>query len=368
VARGVGERGTMAGTESRGLGGRILETTLARHLLAAVIAAVALLLITVQASPYIDYNLAGIAIFTVAAAGLNLLTGVNGQLSLGHGALMAIGAYTTSLLLRHSPSLAAPAVVLAAIAASTVAGGVVGVAAARLHGPYLAGATLALAVALPQVAIRYSSIFGGDQGITVTAPAPPEWLGGDVPEERWIAWMALAAALLALILLANLLRSPIGRALKAVRDDEVAAQLAGIDVARTRILAFLVSAACAGLAGSLFAFWVGLTAPAGFSLSLSLQLLSAIVIGGLGSLAGAVWGSVVLVLLPVLAANLGAGLTSDVRNNLPLAVYGVVLVVAMLVFPRGVQGGLRDLWGRLRAASRARHRDASEETERFKEV
>jgi branched-chain amino acid transport system permease protein len=269
---------------------------------------------------------------------------VNGQLSLGHGALMAIGAYSTSLLLRvHDLPLIL--VVLASIASASLIGAVFGVAAARLRGPYLAGATLALAVGLPQIATRYSQIFGGEEGLTVPTPSAPAWLGEDFPPERWMAWIAIIAAIVTMLLLANLLQSSVGRRLKAVRDHEAAAALAGIDVQRTQILAFVLSSACAGLAGSLLAYWSGLTAPAGFSVALSLQLLSAIVIGGLGSLRGAVWGSIVLVLLPSLTGGLASGLSlpSSVANNLPLAIYGAVLILAMLLVPSGIDGGMRHL-------------------------
>jgi branched-chain amino acid transport system permease protein len=155
-----------------------------------------------------------------------------------------------------------------------------------------------------------------------------------------------------MVLLANLLRNAPGRAFKAVRDNEAAAALAGIDVARTQVLAFVISAGCAGLAGALFAYWSGITSPAGFSLSLSLQLITAIVIGGLGSLAGAVWGSVVLVYVPLLTSGMASTLKlpSSVADNLPLAIYGGILVIAMLVAPHGIQGAL----GRILAIGRAR--------------
>ena len=164
-----------------------------------------------------------------------------------------------------------------------------------------------------------------------------------------MAWLALAAALVTLTLLANLVRSSVGRSFKAVRDNEAAASLAGIDVARTRVVAFVVSAACAGLAGSLFAFWVGLTAPAGFGLSLSLQLLSAVVIGGLGSLAGAVWGALAVVFLPQYTSGLTEALhlPGAVKDNMHLALYGAAFMVSMLAFPNGIQGGLRLLRRRL---------------------
>src|SRR5205807_3972257 len=290
-------------------------------------------------------TIAGIAVYTIAAAGLTVLTGTNGQLSLGHGALMMIGAYTTSVLLKWQPGLPMILTLLGAVVSTGLAGSIIGVAGARLRGPYLAGATLALAVALPQIPLHFAGVFGGNQGLNVASPTAPAALGADFPNERWLAWLCLAAALVTLFLLANLLSSSVGRRLRTVRDNEVAARLAGVDVARTQVLAFVISAACAGLAGSLFAYWVSITSPTGFTLALSLQLLTAIVIGGLGSLTGAVWGSIILVYLPVLTGNLASSLnlSSDVANNVPLAIYGVVLVVAILAFPRGIQGGMMSL-------------------------
>ena len=331
---------------------RLLGPTLRRHLLLALGAAVALLLLSTQIGAYDDYNLTAVAIFAVAVAGLNLLTGLNGQLSLGHGALMAIGAYTAALLLKEFHQLPVVVVLLLAVLSTGLIGIVFGYAAARLRGPYLAGATLTLAIALPQVAIRYKSIFGGESGLTVPPSAPPAWLGDAFPPERWLAWIALAAAVMTMLLLANLLRSSTGRSFRAVRDNEAAAALAGIDVARTQVLAFVISAACAGLAGALLAYWTGVTAPAGFTLALSLQLITAIVIGGLGSLAGAVWGSLVLVFVPLFTSGMASRLNvpSSIADNLPLAIYGGILVIAMLVAPHGIQGALR----RILAIGRAR--------------
>src|ERR1700738_4756818 len=174
--------------------GRLVSPTLGRHLLLALGAAVALLLLSTQIGAYDDYNLTAVAIFAVAAAGLTLLTGLNGQLSLGHGALMAIGAYTASLLLKDHRHFPVVVVLLIAVLSTGVIGIVFGYAAARLRGPYLAGAPLTLAVALPQVATRYKSIFGGESGLIVPPTAPPEWLGADFPAARWLAWTAGAAA------------------------------------------------------------------------------------------------------------------------------------------------------------------------------
>ena len=157
-----------------------------------------------------------------------------------------------------------------------------------------------------------------------------------------MAWITLAAAVITFFVLANLVRGATGRRFRMVRDDEVAARLSGVDVARTQVLAYVVSAACAGLAGSLFAYWVTVTSPSGFTLNLSLALLTAIVIGGLGSLSGAVLGSIILVYLPVWTGDLASSLSlsSNVANNVPLAIYGIVLIVAILAFPRGVAGGV----------------------------
>jgi branched-chain amino acid transport system permease protein len=321
------------------------RSTLVRHgLLFLGLAIVLLLLTSFVFDPYTNYNVTEVAIFAISAAGLTVLTGINGQVSLGHGALMMIGAYTTSVLLTWHPDLPLVVMLVASTAATGIAGAIVGMAGARLRGPYLAGATLALAVALPQVPSHFAGVFGGNQGLTVPAPVPPAFLGSVAPEQ-WLAWIALAAGVLTFFVLANLVRSATGRRFRMVRDNEVAAQLSGIDVARTQVLAFVVSAACAGLAGSLFAYWVSGTSPGGFTLNLSLSLLTAIVIGGLGSLTGAVLGSFILVYLPVWTGGLASSLnlSSNVANNVPLAIYGIVLIVAILVFPRGIAGGVTSI-------------------------
>lgn len=318
---------------------------LARHGIPALIVAAAVLIFSYEVGSYTDYELAGVAIIAIAAAGLTVLTGVNGQISLGHGALMAVGAYTTALLLEWQPNLALILVLAVSVVVTALTGVFFGLAAARLRGPYLAGVTLALALALPQLALHFSSVFAGEQGIAINPPAAPSWLGVNFSLEQWLAWVAVAAALVTLVLLANLLRSGVGRSLRAVRDDEVAAMLAGIHVGHARVTAFVISAACAGLAGSLFADWLGLAAPGGFGVTLSLQLLIAIVIGGLGSLVGAVWGALFLILLPDLTSGLSTAfnLPSAISNNLPQAIFGAVLVLVVLAFPQGIQGGLSRL-------------------------
>ena len=181
------------------------------------------------------------------------------------------------------------------------------------------------------------------------------------PLTRWQAWVCSAVALVTLVLLANLSRSRVGRNWRAVRDDEVAAALAGVNVARARVLAFVVSATCAGLAGALLAIVTELVAPGAFTITLSIALLTAAVIGGLGTLPGAVWGSLVIVLVPTYATDVATshGLSTSVASNIPVAAYGVVLILVMLVFPQGIQGGVRWLLGLVGISAARTRREAS---------
>ncbi|RSM51290.1 branched-chain amino acid ABC transporter permease [Actinoplanes sp. ATCC 53533] len=316
-----------------------------RYLLWTVAAAVLIVALTYLLPPFRNYQLATVGAYLCVTAGLTVLTGLNGQLSLGHGALMATGAYTVALV---SESLAGRGqwtlliAVLAGIAAATVAGGIVGLAAARLRGPYLAGLTLAVAVLVPAIASTFEGTFNSDQGLSVYVDPPPLALGATFPYERWQAWLAWAGALLTMFLLATLTRGRFGRSMRAVRDDEAAARIAGVNVARTQVLAFVVSAACAGLGGALFAVLAQSVSPGAFPLSLSLFLLMAIVIGGLGSLAGAVWGAVLLVALPALthsatdSIDVSPAVAQRLEGNLPLALFGITLIVVMLAAPGGI--------------------------------
>ena len=214
---------------------RLPAQPLARHLILALCGAAVLYLITSSLSPYNDFEVGEIALYVIALAGLSLLTGVNGQFSLGHGAFMAVGAYTTALLMTHT-HLNFVVELLAAVGGAAVLGLLIGIPATRLKGPYLAGMTLLLALALPPIADKWSTTFGGDQGLSTTVPTAP----GTLNPEEWLAWIQIAGALIVLVLLANLLRSRYGRNFRAVRDDEIAASLAGIHVARTKVMAFVV--------------------------------------------------------------------------------------------------------------------------------
>ncbi len=331
--------------------GLLARSILARSLAWVVLAAVVLIVISDFISAYNDLQLATGLYYFAALAGLTVLAGQSGQISLGHGALMAVGAYTVALLMGNEGWALVPAIA-AAVVVSVRVGVPVGAAASRLRGPYLAGATLAFAVGLPALADKFSGLFGGENGLTINPPVPPSWLGADFPLERWEAWIAGIGALVVLFVLHNVIEGGLGRSLRAVRDDEIAASLCGLSVARTQTTAFILSAGCAGLSGALLAVVLQLAQPEAFPLQLSLSLLTGVVLGGLGSLVGAVWGAALLTLLPNWTNDLAHSfsLSTKVSANLPLAVYGVVLIAAMLIWPSGIQGGVRAAFGRLRAA------------------
>jgi len=335
----------------------VRTSTLLRSLALVVLVAVVLLLVTEQVSSYHDLQIAYGAYYFAVLAGLTVLAGLSGQISLGHGALMAVGAYAVALLVanEHWPILSA---LVVAVLVTAVVGIPVGAAASRLRGPYLAGATLAFAVGLPALADKFPGTFGGENGLTINPPTPPSFLGADFPLERWEAWIACIGALVVLFVLYNLTHSGVGRTLRAVRDDEIAASLCGLNVGRAQTLAFIVSSACAGLGGGLLTVVLQLAQPGAFPLQLSLSLLTGVVLGGLGSLVGAVWGAALLVLLPNWTNDLAHSFSfsTKVSANLPLAIYGVVLIAAMLVWPSGIQGALRAAASRLRTA---RRRDAA---------
>ena len=322
-----------------------------RHLFVALVAAAVLYVVTGRLSSYNDYEVGEIACYVVALLGLSLLTGVNGQISLGNGAFMAVGAYTMGLLMNHTATNFVLELVAAA-ALAAAAGVVIGLPATRLKGPYLAGMTLLFALAVPSIADKWPATFGGDQGLTTTVPTAPGSLGA----EEWLAWIQIGAALIVMVLVANLLTSRYGRGFRAVRDDEIAASLAGIHVARTKVMAFAVSAACAGLGGALLSLSTGVVNTGEFPLTLSIQLLAAMVIGGTGTLIGMVWGGILLVYMPQWSTSLSSdfNLGNGVSAYLATIIFGAVLIVAMIAAPNGIQGGLRWAWGQVRHRGRWR--------------
>lgn len=342
----------------------VWASTLGRHVLVALAALVVVVLTLESVSDYRNTQLAAMAYLGIAAGGLTLLTGINGQLSLGHGALMAIGAYTSALLLpERDSSMPLTLVIIAAVLVTLVVGAAVGFAAARLHGPYLAGATLALAVAVPGIALYFKETLGGEQGLRVVMPDIPAWVldlayfvtGQDLSRSRFTAYVAWLTLIVVFFLLANLSAGRTGRRWRAVRDNEVAAELAGIDLGRSRVSAFMVSAAAAGAAGAILAFTVKLAAPSAFTLTLSLTLLAAIVLGGLGSLSGALIGAALLTFLPGVVTGIGTarGLSDIKAAELAPLVYGLVMVAVILLAPTGITGSFRAALARRRTNHRS---------------
>ncbi|MBB4933030.1 branched-chain amino acid transport system permease protein [Lipingzhangella halophila] len=323
---------------------------LLRHILAACAAMGAVIVLTSVTGQGENTRIASVGFYMLAIAGLGILIGFSGQVSLGHGAFMFIGAYSTALFVLHVPMMPLWLNLILATAISCLAGLIIGVVCARLHGPYLAGATLALAVALPALANRFSEFLGGPNGLDFLMRGTPPALSDAIPNTSWQAWVVWLTVLIVLVFLANLSHGRLGRQMRAVRDDESAAALSGIRVARVKVTAFVISAGCGGLAGALQAYMLKTATPSTFTVALSLSLLAVLVLGGLGSLWGALWGAIAMVYVEEwgdeLAHTLDLG--TNVANNLPHVLYGVLLIALVLAWPSGVQGFLRQLGNALR--------------------
>jgi branched-chain amino acid transport system permease protein len=281
------------------------------------------------------YQGATLAMYVVAISSLILLTGYSGQVSLGHGALLAIGGYSAALAHNYF-SLPIWLCFIVAVLVTAVAGAILGTAAARLSGPYLAGTTLALAVGLPSIANQFGFL-GGEQGLLFNVGMPPARLGSTFSPSKWYFWIAALAALIAIWSLQNILRSRYGRTWRAVRDNEVAAELAGIHVGKSKTLAFTVSASLAGLAGALLAMTISTVSPSAFPLALSFSLLTGAVLSGVTTLSGVMIGAVTLVAMPEIADAISTRFaTSDnVTTNLPGLLVSALLLLVVLLVPNG---------------------------------
>ncbi len=273
--------------------------------------------------------------YVVAIASIILLTGYSGQISLGHGALVAIGSYTAALtqIYLHQPIWMC---FVASVLVTALFGAFLGFAAARLSGPYLAGTTLALAVGLPSIANQFR-ILGGEQGINFDVGWPPKSLGADFTQYKWFFWISALATLIAMWWLHNILRSRYGRAWRAVHKNEVAAELAGIHVGRAKVLAFTLSAGLAGLAGALLAMTMNNVSPSVFPLYLSLSLLTGAVLSGVTTLGGVMIGAVTLVAIPEIATSVSSrwGDSGNLATYLPNLVVSVLLLLTVFLAPRG---------------------------------
>ena len=275
-------------------------------------------------------------IYAIALLGLNILTGFNGQISLGHGAFYALGAYTTAIMIDRW-NIAYGWTIPVAGLLCLVIGFLFGIPALRLEGLYLALATFALALAIPQILKYFEHWTGGSQGIVLSKPRAP--FGLKLNPDQWLYFVTLGVLLVLFILAANLLSRRTGRAIVAIRDNPIAAQAMGVNNALYKSLTFGVSAAYTGVAGALSAVAIAFVAPDTFNVFLSITFLVGIVIGGLASISGAVFGALFIQFVPNWA--------QDISKAAPWAIYGIFLITFMYAMPRGIAGSLRLALGRL---------------------
>lgn len=280
-------------------------------------------------------------IYAIALLGLNMLTGFNGQISLGHGAFYGLGAYTTAIMI-DKWSVAYGWTIPVAGLVCLVVGFLFGIPALRLEGLYLALATFALALAVPQILKYFEHWTGGSQGIVLSKPDAP--FGLKLSPDQWLYFVTLGVLLVLFVLAANLLARRTGRAIVAIRDNPIAAQAMGVNNALYKSLTFGVSAAYTGVAGALSALAIAFVAPDAFNVFLSITFLVGIVIGGLASISGAIFGALFIQFVPNWA--------QDISKAAPWAIYGIFLILFMYAMPQGIAGSLRLAWGRL-ARSRA---------------
>jgi branched-chain amino acid transport system permease protein len=266
-------------------------------------------------------------VYAVAVLGLNLLVGYSGQISLGHGAFFALGAYSTAYLMARTGLPDLVGIPLAG-ALAFAAGLLLGIPALRLRGHYLALVTLGVAVATPQLVKRFDGLTGGTQGLSAGSPTPPAWLG--LAQDQYLYMIALVTTALAMVMAANLVRGRVGRALVAIRSGEISARAAGVNLTTYKLRTFALSAMLAGIGGALYTYVVGFVAPESFTIAVSFVFLAAIVVGGLGTIAGAVFGALFIQFVPIY--------TSDINQALAGVLYGGVLILFMYVLPGGVVG------------------------------
>jgi branched-chain amino acid transport system permease protein len=298
-------------------------------LASTAVAAAVLATLPFALSAYHQALAAQVATFFIAILGLDILTGYTGQISIGHGAFMAIGGYTTAILSRdHHMNLVLTMVI--ALGICFVCGVLVGLPALRLAGVYLALATFALAVSVPQIPLKFSRYLGGSGGVQTAKTVSHLWLYG-------ASWTAAA---ITFVLGWLVLRGRTGRAFRAIRDSEVAAASSGVGLPIYKTLAFGISAAFAGVAGSFYVLGTnGFAQPNEFGVLLSLQILIGAAVAGLGSLWGLLAGAAVVGLLPTISSAvpvIGSAHGQDV-------VFGLIVILVMLLLPNGVAGLLARL-------------------------
>ncbi len=295
--------------------------------IAVIIFCIALLVLpTAFSSGYFLFQLTLVVTYAVAILGLNLVTGYNGQVSLGHGAFYAVGAYTTAILMDKF-NVPYWATLPVAAVLCTGFGFLIGLPALRLGGLYLALTTFALSVAVPQL-LKYKAFddyTGGVQGIVIDKPEAP--FGLHMTSDQWVYVFTLMIGIICFVLIANLVKGRIGRAMIAIRDQPLAAEAMGIDIAMLKTYTFAVSAMITGVAGSLGAIAVQFVAPDAYGAPLSLTFFVGFVVGGGASIVGPIFGAIFVEFIPNIA--------DQISKAAPGAVYGVLLIALMFLAPGG---------------------------------
>jgi len=305
-----------------------------------------LVVATVLALPYVvePYRLdqiTGALILAIAAVGLNLLSGFGGQISLGHAAFFGIGAYATGILVTEH-GWSPPVAFLMGMLLCFIVGVLVGLPALRLQGMYLALVTLAVGVIFPSLVRRFESLTGGSAGLFGISYDAPEnaYFVGRTGQIVWLYYVATVALLLSCLIVWNIMRGRMGRAIVALRDNESAAIVMGVDRTVVRTVLFGISAAIAGLAGGLFAVDTGVLTPESFSLLFTIYLLVAMVLGGSASYWGPILGGFAIYFLPLWTGEITEGPAAGV-------VFGVLIILMVFTLREGVIGGLKKLGSKL---------------------
>ncbi|HLH50073.1 MAG TPA: branched-chain amino acid ABC transporter permease [Roseiarcus sp.] len=324
----------------------------ARRAAFVVLALIVILGLTFALSGFRVFQFSQVIIYAIALLGLNLLTGFNGQISLGHGAFFAIGGYAMAILSTKFGVSYWFAIPIAGFLCFG-AGFLFGFPALRLGGLYLALATFALALAVPQF-LKFKPFdpwTGGVQGLILSKPPAPLHL--PLTRDQWLYFLCLGSAALLFWFSSNLVNGRIGRAMIAIRDHPIAAETMGVDTALVKTTTFGLSAAYTGVAGALSGLTIGFVAPDSFDLFLSLSLVVGIVVGGLASIWGVVVGALFIEFVPNYVDQI-SDILGESAKALPWAIYGVLLIVLMYAAPQGAAGVARALWRRMQLLARRR--------------
>ena len=328
---------------------RYQETTSTRFVSVVVLTIVALG-VTFLLPPVANSQLAAGAAVTIVILGLSWLIGWSGQISLGNSGFMAVGAYAAGIWAHHHATTPLLFTFVLATAVGGLSGLIVAIPSTRLRGPYLAGMTLAFSAAITPLAQNFTSVTGGEGGLFFNTLTTPTWFlnlfsGSNATinaNAQWTADLAVVVAGVMFFFMANLFHSRTGRAMRLVRDNDVAAELMGINLARTRTLAFVVAASYAGLGGALFSLINATVRPETFPLTLSITLITLMVLGGIGTLSGAVIGGIVYSFSTNLVSHInqltGVNPASNLGANMQGIIFGVLLILTMLFAPRGIAG------------------------------